>query len=93
MIKGGPTSHFQVQLLGLDVLVVYDQVFGLAVLSSAKQGVKAQDLSHCSLTAIHSSLKQNFNLNEMLMDLYGEDLQYKEYEMATLTASATVRHS
>lgn len=38
---------------------------------------------------LHIGIKQNLNLNELLMELYGEDLRFKTNEIATFTVQAT----
>lgn len=80
-----------VQLLGLQVRIVFDQIYGLAYLSPPLGDEKSGEASaaitqlRLSLMSLHMSIRSNSNLNELLMELYGEDMQFKETEMATFT--------
>ncbi len=70
-----PCSFFRIKLWGLDVQVVYDNVFGFAHLESKDAGL--QDFKRLYLLGIHMSVKKNQTLNELLMEMYGEDLRFK----------------
>ena len=82
-----PCSFLKVSIWGLDVLIVFDQIFGLAYLSPPACDHLA--LQRLNLMTLHIGIKQNLNLNELLMELYGEDLRFKETEIATFTVQAT----
>ena len=71
------------KLFGLDILLVFDSVYGLAYLTENSRS-NANTLELC-LRTIHSSLRRNSQLNELLMELYSEDTSFKENEVATFT--------
>lgn len=41
-----------------------------------------------ALTGLHLGIRGNFDLNEILIELYGEDRNFKETEMATFTITS-----
>ena len=75
------------ELWGLDVTVAFDSIFGFAYLCP-KESYNSDTLK-IGLIGMHLAIKRNLNLNELLMELYGEDMKFKESEIATFTINAT----
>ena len=72
--KCRPCIYMSVQLLGLHISLVFDQIFGLAYLGSSDDRGDVR----LGLTGLHLGIRGNFDLNEILIELYGEDLKFKE---------------
>ena len=62
-----------IQLYGLDVRIIFDKVFGLAYLSKQKVDQKQSEIINLSLSSLHINLKENHNINDLLLELYSED--------------------
>lgn len=69
--------------------MAFDKIFGIAHISeqSSDSGA-ATNLTRLCLTGLQDSIRANSSLHELLLELYGEDLEHRETEMATFTLAS-----